>query len=114
MTTKFAAFFILDFSNSDKTFRFLLFVLGASSTVIFPTPFVTPLMALSLSTDLDGVLFVFRPKLDQSIVSVLFLTFSAEPFEFWAFVTISSGLGPANASDSMAAACDTDLELYTL
>lgn len=48
MTTKFAAFFFLDFPYSATTSRFLLFAFGESLIVALATPSVTPLTPVSL------------------------------------------------------------------
>ena len=62
ITTKFAAFFFLDFPYSAITSRFLLLAFGELSIVNLPTPFSMPLTGFSALEALEGSFAFFKPE----------------------------------------------------
>lgn len=74
MTTKLAAFFALDFSNSASTSKFLLLGFGPSSIATASTLAERSFVALPTLADGAAFLAAFTPELYQSLVILLHLS----------------------------------------
>lgn len=97
MTTKFAEFFMFDFSYSSRTLRFLLFTRGASSILIPSTPSATPLVSSLALGSLAWVCFLAPAYISRRMENSAWYYARIAPFDC-AFRTTSSGLGPAKGS----------------
>lgn len=70
MTTKFAVFFLLDFSNSAAASKFLLFTFGVSSSFIVATPFVTLSSVALLGCDFFAGLAVVHGLVSTASIQI--------------------------------------------